>query len=119
MLFCIIEVVVLENTFEIIKKTEQDGDNIISSAKEQISKTKEEVSEEIKKIENMYNHQINALKDKLQQEEKNGIIHQQALMDKEFVDVIDSMKKSYLAKKEDLLQLLVGKVMRSNGNSSY
>lgn len=118
-LFLFIEVIILNKTIETIKKAEQDGDTIVISAKEQISKIKEELSEEIKKAQNSYRDQIKSLRDKTLQEEKDSIIRQLTLMDKNFNDEKDSMRKLFLAKKEDLLEFLVGKVMNSNGDSCY
>ena len=106
-----IEVIILNKTIDIIKKTEQDGDTIISDAKEQISKIKEELSLEIKNAENRYYNQINDLRDKLQKEEKDGIIRQRELLNENFIEETNSMRKSFLAIKEDLIQLLSGKVM--------
>lgn len=106
-----IEVIILNKTIDIIKKTEQDGDTIISDAKEQISKIKEELNLEIKNAENRYYNQINDLRDKLQKEEKDGIIRQRELLNENFIEETNSMRKSFLAIKEDLIQLLAGKVM--------
>lgn len=109
----------MNKTLEAIKKAEQDGDSIIFSTKEQILKIKDELSKEIKKTENSYNDQIKSLRDKMLQEEKDSIIRQLALMDKIYDEETDSMKKSFFAKKEDILEFLVGKVMNSNGDSCY
>lgn len=106
----------MDKTFELIKKAEQDGDSIILSSKEQISRIKEELSKEIRNIENKYHNQINGLRDKLQQDEKDSIFRHQEMMEKEFIEETDSMRQAFLTEKKDLLLLLVGKVMNSNGN---